>query len=61
MNQKISTKIYLLLKVVITTLLLPIVTANTWIFTLFSAMILFVGFCVNQPLLYVLGRLNGSK
>jgi hypothetical protein len=61
MNLNISTQIYLMLKVAITTLLLPIVTVNTWIFTLLSAGILFVGYWLNQPLLYILGRLNGSR
>ena len=61
MNLKISTQIYLVLKAAITTLLLPIVTANTWFFTVLAAGILFVGNCINQPLLYILGRLNGSR
>ncbi|CAB4137110.1 hypothetical protein UFOVP327_1, partial [uncultured Caudovirales phage] len=54
MNLKISTQIYLVLKTAITTVLLPIVTANTWIFTVLAAGILFVGNCINQPLLYIL-------
>jgi hypothetical protein len=61
MNTKISTRIYLVLKTVITTVLLPIVTVNTGIFALLSATILFAGNCINRPLLYILGRLNGSR
>lgn len=61
MNPNISTKIYKLLTVAIITVLLPIVTANTWIFSVLAAGILFVGNCINQPLLYILGRLNGSQ
>lgn len=51
----------LAISAVITTLLLPIVTLNTWLFALTSAVILFVGFCINQPLLYLMGLVRGQK
>ena len=61
MNEKNPNPVVVLLSNAIITLLLPIVTANTWIFTVFSAGILFVGTCVNRPLLYILGCLRGPR
>jgi hypothetical protein len=42
-------------------LLLLLTTVNTGIFVAISSVSLFVGSCVNLPLLYVIGWIRGSK
>ena len=55
---KIMKKIKDVISVAILTVLLPITTLNTWLFALISGAVLFVGFCVNKPLLYLVKALT---
>ena len=60
-TQKSITMLRITLTAVILTVLLPIVTLTTGLFTVVSATILFVGNCINLPLLYMIGWIRGSK
>ena len=60
-TQKSIMVLRITLTAVVLTVLLPIVTLTTGIFTVVSATILFVGNCINLPLLYMIGWIRGSK